>query len=151
VLLAPRLEIVLTYLFSNDRVLGDYLGDRIYRAPLPQTVPPGESLGEREVPSLTFSIPTAVTEEGFDNQLLLTVNLDLVNAGNDALELIGPGDRMDYLVRTLGAELDGVQFSFVRKEAELDLVELSAGLYFSHVGGQYTIRGVEPSPLVAST
>lgn len=141
----------MTHLFSQDTVLGDYLGGRIYRAPLPQTVPAGAEVIEREVPSLTFSIPTAVSVLGFDNQQDITVTLDLVNAGNDALDLIGPGDQMDFLIRSLSAEIDGVRFYFLRKDAELDLVELTAGHYFSHLGGQYTIRAEEPSPLVAST
>lgn len=139
----------MTHLFSNDTVLGDYLGERIYRAPLPQTVPAGTLPSEREVPSLTFAIPTAVAVPGLDNQQDITVQLDLVNEGNDALDLIAPGDRMDYLMRTLGAELDGVAFYFVRKDAELDFVEVTAGLYFSHLGGQYTIRAEEPEPLVS--
>lgn len=142
-LLAPRLEILLTYLYTRDNIIGTALGDRVYRASIAQE--------EREYPALTFSIANAVAVESVPNQLDLLVTVQVIGEGTEAEDLIEPGDRADYLIRTLDGEVGGVRFSFLRKEAEIDLVEDAAGgLSFSHVGGQYTIRAEEPMPLVPS-
>lgn len=142
-LLAPRLDILLAHLFSQDSVLSQLLEDRIYRASIPQD--------EREYPSLTFAIGTAVAVEGRTDQLDIAVTVTLTGEDNDAEPLIVPGDRADYLVRTLGGEVGGVRYGFLRKDGELDFAEFGTTGVFSHVAGQYTIRAEEPTPLLAVT
>lgn len=136
---------VATFVYTTltaDGLLHDLTPGGIYRDVLPQEV--------RAYPAVVFSCELArVTQAGRATRSRTDVTCEVRAIGNgvDNDPLLPVCDRVDRLLHGAKGEVDGIQITMCRQDAEFSRTTLESGVWFATLGSIYLITAAQPELL----